>query len=237
MPAALDRSVGPRIVAIALVVLLHVTLAYVLLTARGPHVVEPPRLSVVTTIIDVPSPPAPAPKQAPPPPRVVVAPRPPPLPPLPKPVSVPQPVMPAVKPPPPRLRPIHVRKPSPKPMVNPVSHPVAPPAPPVMVAAPKPPPPHPSVRVLPRIDRASSQAPEYPAVARELGEQGIVVLDVLVDAAGRAVDAKILHSSGFPPLDAAAIASVKTTYRFVPGTVDGRPQPMWFRFAFTWKLE
>lgn len=98
------------------------------------------------------------------------------------------------------------------------------------------PPPRAAVNVLPRVDAAASREPEYPPVSRRLGEQGTVILEVLVDETGRATDAKLVQSSGFPRLDEAALAGVKSSYRFVPGTVDGKPQPMRYTFKFTWKL-
>lgn len=104
---------------------------------------------------------------------------------------------------------------------------------PVKPAAPPPPP----TRVMPRIDAAHSQEPEYPPVSRRLGEQGSVILQVLVDVDGRVLDAKLLQSSGFERLDQAALQGVKTDYRFVPGAVDGTPQQMWYTFKFTWKLK
>ena len=63
------------------------------------------------------------------------------------------------------------------------------------------------------------------------------MLEVLVDANGRAADAKLVQSSGFPRLDEAAVDGVKANYRFAPGTVDGKPQPMRYTFKFTWKLQ
>jgi len=89
---------------------------------------------------------------------------------------------------------------------------------------------------MPHIDAAKSQEPEYPPMSRRLGEQGSVILEVLIDAKGQVIDEKLIESSGHDRLDQAALAGVKTNYRFVPGTVDGAPQPMWYRFKFTWKL-
>jgi protein TonB len=73
-------------------------------------------------------------------------------------------------------------------------------------------------------------------MSRRLGEQGFLLIEVLVDEQGRAVEAKLVQSSGFPRLDQAALAGVKDNYRFAPGTVDGKPAPMRFTFKFTWKL-
>jgi periplasmic protein TonB len=91
--------------------------------------------------------------------------------------------------------------------------------------------------VQPRIDLAHSSQPEYPPQSRRLGEQGSLVLQVMVDASGRITDSKLVQSSGSQRLDQAALEGVKTNYHFFPGTVDGKPQPMWFTFKFTWKLQ
>ena len=99
------------------------------------------------------------------------------------------------------------------------------------------PPPHEAVTVQPHVDLATSHQPEYPPVSRRLGEQGTVVLEVLVDPSGRVIDVKVVQSSGFPRLDQAALDGVKANYRFAPGTVDGKPQPMRYTFKFTWKLQ
>ncbi len=103
---------------------------------------------------------------------------------------------------------------------------VKPPAPPVTAP----------VNVLPRIDAQHSHEPEYPPQSRRLGEQGAVVLQVLVDIDGRVIDSKLVKSSGFDRLDQAALEGVKTSYRFVPGTVDGKPQQMWHTITINWKL-
>jgi protein TonB len=96
---------------------------------------------------------------------------------------------------------------------------------------------HRAVTVAPHLDLAASQQPNYPPVSRRLGEEGTVILQVLVDPDGRAGDVKIVQSSGFPRLDQAAIDGVKSGYRFAPGTVGGTAQPMWYTFRFTWKLQ
>lgn len=51
--------------------------------------------------------------------------------------------------------------------------------------------------------------PEYPQSAREEGQEGLVVLRILVSSAGRPAEIRIARSSGFRALDAAAIAGVK----------------------------
>jgi protein TonB len=63
-----------------------------------------------------------------------------------------------------------------------------------------------------------------------------VILEVYVNANGRAEDVRVKKSSGFPKLDDAAIREVKRSWRLVPGTEDGKPVPMWGQFAVTFKL-
>lgn len=46
--------------------------------------------------------------------------------------------------------------------------------------------------------------PVYPAASRATREEGLVVLRITVNASGRPVDVRILHSSGYPRLDRAA---------------------------------
>jgi len=104
------------------------------------------------------------------------------------------------------------------------------------VAPVAPPPKAEPVRVLPRVDGAHSQQPDYPSDARRAGEEGSLILQVLVDPNGRAIDSKLEQSSGSERLDRAALQGVKTSYRFTPGTVDGKAQEMWYTFKFTWKL-
>jgi periplasmic protein TonB len=128
------------------------------------------------------------------------------------------------------------------PQQQPIEPPPPPPArstaPAVVTTAPPPAPaPTAPATVQPRIDLAHSSQPEYPPQSRRLGEQGSLVLQVMVDASGRITDSKLVQSSGSQRLDQAALEGVKTNYHFFPGTVDGKPQPMWFTFKFTWKLQ
>ena len=95
----------------------------------------------------------------------------------------------------------------------------------------------PPVTVPPHVDQAHSTPFEYPPQSRRLGEQGSVVLQILIDPDGRVADAKLVQSSGFDRLDRAALQGVKTNYRFIPGTVDGKPQPMWLSIKYNWKLQ
>jgi periplasmic protein TonB len=93
-----------------------------------------------------------------------------------------------------------------------------------------------SGNVPPMVDRAESRDPDYPTNARRAGEQGSVVLQVLVGADGRVLDARLVQSSGFPDLDGAALDGIKSDYRFIPGMIDGQRREMWHTLKFTWKL-
>jgi protein TonB len=63
--------------------------------------------------------------------------------------------------------------------------------------------------------------PPYPVVARRLGKEGVVVLDVLVAEDGHAADVRVLQSSGFAPLDESAATTVRERWRFVPARRGG----------------
>lgn len=93
-----------------------------------------------------------------------------------------------------------------------------------------------SANAPPMVDRAQSRDPDYPAAARRAGEQGSVVLQVLVGTDGRVLDARLAQSSGFPDLDQAALDGIKRDYRFTPGMIDGQKREMWHTLKFTWKL-
>jgi len=58
--------------------------------------------------------------------------------------------------------------------------------------------------------------PPYPMVARRMGMQGLVELEVLVAPDGHATEVRIRRSSGFAQLDDAAAKTVRERWRFVP---------------------
>jgi periplasmic protein TonB len=67
---------------------------------------------------------------------------------------------------------------------------------------------------------ARNPAPEYPASARRRRQQGLVLLEVAVTAEGRAARVALLHSSGVPALDEAALGAVRG-WQFEPARSDG----------------
>lgn len=78
--------------------------------------------------------------------------------------------------------------------------------------------------------------PVWPQASLRNEEQGTVVLAFLIDTDGKAIDSKIVKTSGYRRLDAAArYALAQCTYK--PGTADGKPVMGWMQTTFIWKLE
>ncbi|MPN32168.1 hypothetical protein SDC9_179644 [bioreactor metagenome] len=101
---------------------------------------------------------------------------------------------------------------APQPPAPPAPQPVAPPAPaPVAIVA---------ARF--DADYLHNPKPVYPALSRRLSEEGKVLLKVRVSAQGAALEVVVSKSSGFPRLDAAAVAAVER-WRFVPARRGDEP--------------
>lgn len=94
------------------------------------------------------------------------------------------------------------------------------------------------VTVLPssNADYLNNPAPAYPALSRRLGEQGRVVIQVLIDKDGKPQQGSIAHSSGYARLDQAALRAAMD-WRYVPGRRDGKAQDMWFKVPIQFALE
>mgnify|MGYP000384947242 FL=1 len=63
----------------------------------------------------------------------------------------------------------------------------------------------------------------YPSFSKRSGEQGTVVVRLIISEAGEVEDVAILQSSSFPRLDRAA-TDIGRRYRFKPFLVNGSPQ-------------
>lgn len=85
-------------------------------------------------------------------------------------------------------------------------------------------------------DYLQNPKPVYPAMSRRLGEQGKVVVRVLIGVDGSAQAAELRQSSGHPRLDQAALDVVRQ-WRYVPGKRGGVPEPMWFNVPITFVLQ
>lgn len=68
--------------------------------------------------------------------------------------------------------------------------------------------------------------PVYPARSRRAGDQGTVVVRVLVDVAGRPSQVSLQTTSGHPELDQSAISAVRAA-QFRPYAEGGLPQAVW----------
>lgn len=76
--------------------------------------------------------------------------------------------------------------------------------------------------------------PEYSEEARKAKYQGVVVLTVIVDPAGRVTNARVVRSLGLG-LDEKAIEAVKK-WKFRPGYKDGRPVPVSAEIEVSFRL-
>jgi protein TonB len=79
--------------------------------------------------------------------------------------------------------------------------------------------------------------PDYPAKSIALREEGVVLLAVLIGVDGRVKEARIEHSSGYARLDESALRTALRSYRFLPGTSNGVPVPMWLKIRIIFRLE
>lgn len=165
----------------------------------------------------------------------------------------PQPPKPTPKPQPPKPQPVQKAPPLPKAIADPAPAPnaptgtldsapavdTAPPAPPVSPgpSAPSATPSGGAVQ-LPSSNAAylNNPRPSYPSISRRMGEQGKVLLRVLVSEQGLPQQIEIKESSGYDRLDKAAVASVQR-WRFVPGKRNGVPEAMWNIVPINFVLE
>lgn len=78
--------------------------------------------------------------------------------------------------------------------------------------------------------------PDYPQGARQRGEQGEVVLELEVAADGACSSVRMVRSSGFAELDAAAIKAVRAA-KFIPAQAAGRAVAAVARLTVTFVLD
>jgi protein TonB len=129
----------------------------------------------------------------------------------------------ALKPPPelepPPLPAVPIDTPPPAIVVPPAPRPSTSSVPAAVTPAPRP---EPVAAPIFAADYLDNPAPPYPAASRRAGEQGRVVLRVLVNARGGADEVELLTSSGYARLDAAAREAVRR-WRFVAARRGGGP--------------
>jgi protein TonB len=95
-----------------------------------------------------------------------------------------------------------------------------------------------SAKIPPRFDADYLQnpAPAYPPVSRRLGEQGQVMLRVLVDSNGLPEKIEVQLASGFERLDRAAIDTV-AHWRFVAARQGDTAIPGWVLIPIKFALK
>lgn len=207
------------------VVAFHVAAIWALQTGllrRAVEIVVP--VAILSEIIEPPQP-----KVEPPPPE-----------PKPKPPQ-PQPAPKKAPTPPPAPRPVATPSPAPAPNAPTGVTETQPPAPPIAAPVAQSAPPAPPAP--PRVELPTSEAdylqnpkPAYPPMSKRLGEQGRVVVRVLIGVDGTARDAKVVQSSGYDRLDQAALETV-LKWRYVPGKRGGVPEAMSYNVPINFVLE
>lgn len=92
------------------------------------------------------------------------------------------------------------------------------------------------VVLAPKVRASGCRKPDYPSISQRLGEQGTVLLALLVGTDGRVIDSRVEGSSGYSRLDRAAQEGLSRC-RFEPGSVDGQLQAAWARMKYTFRQE
>ncbi len=190
------------------------------LLMRAVEMVVP--VEVIAQIIEPPKPVIPpppvAPKEPPPPVKQAVVK---PAPPVPQTQALPQ-ILAVETPTPAPSAPAPVQIAAPAPILPP-SVPVAAVATPSPVAVPVA-----TAKVLPSTDADDLYNPNqrYPRMSQTMGEQGTVMVRILIGANGLPLKAELQKTSGFERLDQAALDFVMQS-RYKPGTLGGKPTEMW----------
>lgn len=247
--AALPDFSGPsrRHSPLALTLLLHGALLFALMHGLNQTRQRPEPREVVISLISpraetptarpmTPPAPAPVPKQAPPQPQAQAQPEPIPMQ---RPASEPQPMpvvretpVPVVSVPTPTAAP---SVPTPAPVQESRPVPVAPPAPPA------PPVVHhtPAERgpvTISSVEYLQPPKPDYPISAKRAGEQGKVVLRILINEKGLPERVDVQQSAGFARLDEAARSAALRAV-FKPHLEDGRAVPAYVLVPINFALK
>ncbi len=78
--------------------------------------------------------------------------------------------------------------------------------------------------------------PVYPLIARKMGYEGCVLLEIEVLIDGSVGDVRVIESSGYEVLDKAAVTEAKK-WRFVPAKINGNPIKCVVRKKVEFKLK
>lgn len=213
-----EKSTGKNFTGITIVVLLHLLVAYGIVTGLGKRLVSKMIEPVETKIIEEVKPPPPKELPPPPPPPEMKAPPPPFIPPVE--VNVQQP-------PPPQntiANATNVKPASNELQKTPPAQPAAPPGPAK------------SVHIPAVYDFNACAKPEWPKSSLRNEETGTVTLQFVVGIDGHVLESKVLKSSGFRDLDKAAAAGISKC-KFKPGMTDGKPEQSVTQVQYVWTLE
>jgi len=216
-----EKNTGKNFTGIAIVIVLHLIVAYGLVTGLGKRLVTKMMEPVETKIIEEVKPPPPPDVPPPPPPPEMKAPPPPFIPPVEVQVQTP---------PPPQN--VIANTTTAKPATTEINRtPPAQPAPPAPAAPAKGP-----SRTEAVADFNTCAKPEYPKSSLRNEETGVSTISFLIGVDGHVMDSKLQKSSGFRDLDKAAQSALGKC-RFKPAMVDGQPQQAWTAVQYVWQLD
>lgn len=218
-PSEYERDPGRKFAGLALVILLHVLVGYVLVTELAHKTIEVIKRPIETKIIEEVKPPPPPEMPPPPPPPKMVAPPPP---------FIPPPEVQVATPPPQNTITVRTEAKPDVPVFTPPQ-----PEPPAKVEAP---PAKAPSRVSAVIDFSTCTKPEYPRSSYRNEEQGTVTLGFKVGLDGYVKEAKVEKTSGFKELDKAALHGLSQC-KFKPALIDGKPTETWSSVKYVWRLE
>jgi len=218
-----DSSTNRRATGLTIAVVVHIAIAYALVSGLARKVVEVIKQPLETKIIEEVKPPPPKPPPPLPSPPKMTAPPPP---------FVPPPEIQIANPPPRELKAdLSNTKPQEEPLKRSVQQVESrPKGPPEQTA---PPPSYPA-----SIDSKTCSNSEefYPRQSRQLNETGTVVLRFVVEANGNLSSVDVEKSSGYRRLDQAARKLLETC-KFKPGMVNGKLEKSSATLEVVWKLD
>jgi periplasmic protein TonB len=216
-----QRNPGKHPTGLIIVVIMHVLLAYALVSGLAKKVVDKVMVTETKVVDAPPPPPPPPPKDLPPPPKNLPPP----------PVYVPPP--PVDVPPPPAQNQIQTTNVMPPPAQEKRVEATAPPAPPA--------PPAPQARAAVINANDPNCRPEYPPAAARAQATGTSRIRFTVDANGKVSGAEVIGSSGPSRenrlLDNAAKAALANCPIKVGTDAEGHPIGTQVDVVYTWKLE
>ena len=214
-----EKNPGKNLTGIAIVIVLHLIVAYGIVSGLGKRMVSKMAEAVETKIVEDVKPPPPPEVPPPPPPPEMKAPPPPFIPP----VEV------QVQTPPPQQN-VIANTSTAKPASTEINR--APPAP----AAPAKPAYTGPAKTAAVVDFNTCAKPEYPKSSLRNEETGISTILFKIAADGSVQGASIQKSSGFRDLDRAAVTALSKC-KFKPGTENGQPVESQSPVQYVWTLE